>query len=193
MLLVLVAATGARAADNTDSPRITIGGVVYTDVRDPVRTGLSGVTVQVRGDQGVYEAVTGSVIGLWKMDVPLGTYTVTPGKSGYVMEHLVGGWCDGQRAITIEVNPKNRAANQSIQFLAIYWPEPNTPTVAETPAEAPPASTAAPRAERTGGGCAAVPGHRGDIGGFFAPYAACVCALWAASHVEAHQRRRRRE
>ncbi len=128
MLLTLMVGAATRAADNASNPPITIGGVIYLDVHDPIRTGLQGVAVQVQGDQGHFEAVTAGILGLWKMDVPPGSYTVTPAKSGYSMEHLVRGWCDGQRFITIEVNPKNLAANQSIQFLAVYWPEPNAPT-----------------------------------------------------------------
>jgi hypothetical protein len=110
------------------------------------------------------------------------------------MEHLVRGWCDGQRAITIEANPKNLAANQSIQFLAVYWPEPNAPTVAAAPAPAPPASVETPPPQRTGGGCAAAPGRRGDAGAFFAPYAACVGGLLITSRIRVrkHHRWRRR-
>jgi hypothetical protein len=191
VLFVLVAGSGAAAAENANSPTLTIGGVVYTDVRDPVRTGLQGVIVQVQGDKGNFEAVTAGVIGLWKMDVPQGTYTVTPKKAGYQMEHLVRGWCDGQRAITIEVNRKNLPADQSIQFLAVYWPEPNMPKVAEKPVEAPapvpkvPAE--APRTERTGGGCAAAPERRGDAGAFFAPYVACVAGLLIPGRLRARR------
>ncbi len=139
MLLTLMVGAATRAADNASNPPITIGGVIYLDVHDPIHTGLQGVAVQVQGDQGHFEAVTAGILGLWKMDVPPGSYTVTPAKSGYSMEHLVRGWCDGQRFITIEVNPKNLAANQSIQFLAVYWPEPNAPTATAAPAPTPPA------------------------------------------------------
>jgi hypothetical protein len=124
------------------------------------------------------------------MDVPPGTYTVTPAKSGYSMEHLVRGWCDGQRSITIEANPKNLAANQSIQFLAVYWPEPNAPTVAAAPAPAPPASVETPPPQPTGGGCAAAPGRRGDAGAFFAPYAACVGGLLITSRIRVRKHHR---
>jgi hypothetical protein len=208
MLLTLMAGAAARGADNASSSPITIGGVVYMDVHDPIRTGLQGVAVQVQGDQGHFEAVTAGILGLWKMDVPPGTYTVTPAKSGYSMEHLVRGWCDGQRSITIEANPKNLAANQSIQFLAVYWPEPNAPTATNQervegvplsqrgqdardtaqPAPAPPASVETPPPQRTGGGCAAAPGRRGDAGAFFAPYAACVGGLLITSRIRVSKR-----
>ncbi len=211
MLLAVVAGTNARAADNSNNPRMTIGGVIYTDVKDPMRTGLPGVTVKVHGDKGDYEAVTGGLIGLWKMDVPQGTYVVTPGKPGYLMQHLVAGWCDDQRAITIEVNRKNLAANQSIQFLAVHWPEPNTPIAASpaagpnTPAAAsappaapnmPAASTPAPApvrgTERTGGGCATARGRQSTAADFFAPYTACFCLLLVTRRVDTRRRRRRR-
>jgi hypothetical protein len=201
ILLALGAGAGAQGAAKADNPPLTIGGVVYTDVRDPVRTGLQGVTVQVRGDQGNYEAITGGVIGLWKMDVPQGTYTITCTKSGYALEHLVRGWCDGQHSITIDVNPKNLAANQSIQFLAIFWPQPSAPTTAQAPrapaeapqttVEMPQTAVETPKPQRSGGGCAAAPGRRGDAGAFLAPYAAGVCALWATGSLDARRHRRR--
>ena len=220
MLLTLMVGAATRAADNASNPPITIGGVIYLDVHDPIRTGLQGVAVQVQGDQGHFEAVTAGILGLWKMDVPPGSYTVTPAKSGYSMEHLVRGWCDGQRFITIEVNPKNLAANQSIQFLAVYWPEPNAPTATTQelvegvppsqrgqdardtaqPAPAPPAlvetqdfaSLREAPPQRTGGGCAAAPGRRGDAGAFFAPYAACVGGLLITSRIRVRKHRHSR-
>lgn len=188
---------GVRGAGKADSSRLTIGGVVYTDVRNPVYSGAAGVAVEVQGEHSRYEAVTAGVLGLWKMEVPPGAYTVTPRKAGYALEHVVRGWCDGQHALTIEVSPRNLAANQSIQFLAIYWPDPNAPAasaVAATPAEtAPAAHPATPRAERTGGGCAVAPGRRGDIGGSCFSGLACVGGFWITGRRAAARRSHRRK
>ena len=52
------------------------------------------------------------------MDVPPGTYTVTPSKPSYVMEYLVRGWSDGQRSIAIEVNPKNYVSRKDTRISA---------------------------------------------------------------------------
>jgi len=209
LLFMLVAANGAGAAEKPGMPLITIGGVIYTDVKDPMRTGLPGVTVKVRGAQGEYTAVTGGLIGLWKMDVPLGTYTVTPKKSNYLLQHLVAGWCDDQRWITIEVKRETLAANQSIQFLAIPWPDSEMPPAKPEPTTEPrlttePAATAssaittsagAPtRGDRApGGGCAAARGHRAKARDFFAPYVACVSVLLTTNRLDARKHRPQRK
>jgi hypothetical protein len=96
----------------------TIGGTIYTDPDNPLTSGLEGVTVTVSGSQGTFEATTSGAQGLWQMDVPEGTYTVTPSKSGYGFEHIVSGQSDGLDSITIVVNLANQTQNQSIQFLA---------------------------------------------------------------------------
>ena len=121
--LLPTTAVKANATDNAPGSKITIGGVVFTDLEDPVRSGVQGVTVTIEGDNGRFEATTGGIIGLWKVDVPQGTYTVTPKKKDYLIEHSTGVASDGKRSITIEVMPENMAANQSICFLAMVWPE----------------------------------------------------------------------
>ena len=178
-LIAFVVAASAYGGDAPGNSIITIGGVVYTDTQDPLRSGVAGVAVTVQGENGLFEATTAGILGLWKMDVPVGTYTVTPSKKDYVMQHLVGMWCDGERSITIEVNRKNLAANQSIQFLAVSWPEP-------TPEPQP--ATPAPRNEATGGGCAATRGRSGRAGDFFTPYVACLSVLSIRSRIGSRRR-----
>ena len=65
IFVLLFTASALHSAKASDKTTITIGGVVYTNMRDPVRTGLADVTVKVQGDKGDYEAVTGGIIGLW--------------------------------------------------------------------------------------------------------------------------------
>ena len=55
--------------------------------------------------------------GLWDVNVPQGTYTITPSKLGYNFQHVIDGTPDGQTSITINVNQANEAENQNIQFL----------------------------------------------------------------------------
>jgi len=54
------------------------------------------------------------------------------GKPGYVIEHLVGPGCDGQRPTVIEVAPDHPPANQGIRFLAIQWPAEDAAAVEAT-------------------------------------------------------------
>ena len=103
----------------TEPRTFTIGGAAFTDLNNPLTSGLEGVTVTVSGANGTYAGTTSSGTGLWQIaDVNVGDYTVTPSKSGWQFQHLVGGVPDGQASIVIDVNEANLAANQSIQFLA---------------------------------------------------------------------------
>ena len=101
----------------------TIGGAVYTDLGNPLASGLEGVTVIVACDPNTYQATTFGLQGLWFIeDVPCGSCMVTPSLAGYTFQHVVGGVPDGQPSATIDVNEENQAANQSIQFLATTAP-----------------------------------------------------------------------
>lgn len=173
-------AISAAAASCGAEPEITIGGVVFTDVQDPMRSGLEGVTVTINGEAGTFRATTSGLIGLWKVDVPEGMYTVTPRKKDYVIEHLVGAASDGQRSITIEVTPRNLAPNQSIRFLAVEWRE----------EEAVPVEIRDTR--QSGGGCAVLRGGQSRIVDFAVPYVACVGALLVAMRVDLVRKSRRK-
>jgi len=99
----------------------TIGGAIYTDLGNPLTTGLEGVTVTATGTGGTFTATTATAQGLWVItDVPEGTYTVIPCMAGKKFEHIVGGVSDGRGSIeiTVDSTPANRQVNQSIQFLA---------------------------------------------------------------------------
>jgi hypothetical protein len=98
----------------------TIGGAIYTDLADPLRTGLESVTVTVDGDNVNFVTSTRAEQGLWWIDdVPEGTYTVTPALAGYCFEHVLRGLPHGQFSITITVDDRHIPENQSIQFLAL--------------------------------------------------------------------------
>jgi N-acetylneuraminic acid mutarotase len=97
-----------------------VGGVIYTDLANPLLSGLEGVSVTLIGDGGTFGATTNGTQGLWQLEnIPEGTYTVTPSKVSWHFEHIAGGVSDGQASIIITVDEANEAANQSIQFLAI--------------------------------------------------------------------------
>jgi hypothetical protein len=118
------AATGslnnlAELAQVQDALLYTVGGAVYTDPNDPAGGGLADVNVAVIGPGGTFDASTEGAQGLWQIaDVPEGTYTVTPRRTGYVFQHVSGGTPDGQSSIIVDVNEANQVAIQSIQFLA---------------------------------------------------------------------------
>ena len=110
--------TGGPPPRGVSSETFTIGGQVYLDPDNPMLSGLEDVVIIA----GASETVTSSspLPGLWQIDdLPEGTYTVTPSKSGFTFEHVQNGTPSGQGSFTIEVNVENQAANQSIQFLAI--------------------------------------------------------------------------
>jgi hypothetical protein len=178
-LVTVILVSGAKKPGSTE-PAITIGGVIFTDMHDPLRSGIEGVTVTLKGERGHFQVQTGGLIGLWKLDVPPGTYLVTPGKPGYIMEHISYGGSDGQRSITIEVNQENLAANQSIQFLAIESPEANIPTAQSR------------EVGHTGGGCAMASGRQERAGNFFAPYVACLLVLFVMTRADTRKQHKGR-
>lgn len=209
-LISLIAASCLHAAAGSGDKPLTIGGVVYTDLQDPMQSGLAGVTVTIQGDKGAFIATTGGSLGLWKVDVPQGTYTVTPQKKDYVMQHLIGGWCDGESSTRIAVKPANLAAIQSIQFLAIDWPEqtadsqqaivasepasvapksgPQLQQAAPIPEPEQPQATAPSKTGRTGGGCATTRERNGKAIDFFTPYVAGVSILLVQSRRDRYRR-----
>jgi hypothetical protein len=111
-----VIATAAAPSPGTE----TIGGAVYTDLANPLSSGIAGVRITATGTGGTFTATTAGAQGLWQIDqVPAGTYTVTPSRSGKTFAHVTGSASDGHTSIQITVDADHRAANQSIQFLAL--------------------------------------------------------------------------
>lgn len=108
-----------RASTYDANSVFTIGGAVYTDANNPAASGLEGVRLTLSGGLATYTAETSGSAGLWQIkDVPEGTYTLTPSRSGYAFEHVSAGIPDGQASIGVEVNEAQELANQDIQFLA---------------------------------------------------------------------------
>ncbi len=100
----------------------TIGGQVFTDLENPMFSGLPGVTVTVDGDGGYFvtETVASPVPGLWEIaDVPQGDYLVYLEEPGYCFWHFFEGSVGGPPPLAILVNEENQAENQSILFWAV--------------------------------------------------------------------------
>jgi len=101
----------------------TIGGSIYTNLDDPIGSGLPGVPVSVQCEHGfAAQAVTvaAPAPGLWRVDgVPEDTCIVTPSFQGFCFQHVARGESDCMDTITIVVNASNQRQNQSIQFLAV--------------------------------------------------------------------------
>lgn len=118
----LVILTGCLPSHTqTAGSSFTIGGAIYKDLKNPMQSGVQGVTVEVAGKNGTFTATTAGFFGIWKInDVPEGVYTITPSMAGKNFEHVVRGKLDGQSSITITVNASNQAANQSI----LFWQNP---------------------------------------------------------------------
>lgn len=112
------------AADPVLGVERKIGGAIYKDVdeADVLSSGEANVTVTIAGTgdtSGTYTATTSGSQGLWDVNVPEGTYTVTPTpKTGKKVWHMVNGQPDLETSVDITVNEANLAANQSIQFLS---------------------------------------------------------------------------
>jgi hypothetical protein len=99
----------------------TIGGAIYTDLNNPLTSGLEDVTVMLTGPGGPFSTTTAGQ-GLWQIgNVPLSSapHTVTPFKEGWTFKHVVNGDPSGQGSVQITVDEANRSYNQSIQFLAL--------------------------------------------------------------------------
>jgi|GEM_PF-6427414 len=135
---------GGRTERRTDGT-FTIGGAVYTDLNDPLASGLEGIRIRVtqlnatpstgdtaarsplRSDSTEFTApgyqptwlTSSGTWGLWQVDgLRPGWYAVTAGAPGYTLEHQQGDGGTAKKTVKILVGPATEAANQSIQFLA---------------------------------------------------------------------------
>ena len=100
-----------------------IGGAVYSDLENPLATGVPGVTVTVTGAGAECSAVTQPFTGLWVIqDVPGGPYHVEPAyaDTDWIFRRVLQRNVLDHPYADIEVNQANQARNQSIQFLAIH-------------------------------------------------------------------------
>ena len=118
LALVTVVVVGLFAPRAGAQP-FAVGGSIYTDVANPLTTGLAGVAVEVDGVGGTFNAVTGSGTGVWFVtDVPVGSYTVTPTLEGWCFNHVELGIVGEPSPITITVDVDHQSENLSLQFLA---------------------------------------------------------------------------
>lgn len=114
-----VAAVGVASVPQALAQTYTVGGAVYTDLANPLTSGLPGVTVTVDGNGGTFEGVTSGGSGVWFVtEVPEGTYTVTPTLDGWCFNHVQSGVGDPRPPIIIVVDADHQGENLSIQFLA---------------------------------------------------------------------------
>lgn len=97
----------------------TVGGAVYTDLIDPLNTGLEGVEVCVEcGDEFIACGITAGSWGGWDVPgVPAGSCTVTPNAEGWCFSHVVEGAIGEPAPITIIVDENHIGENLSLQFL----------------------------------------------------------------------------
>jgi hypothetical protein len=103
-------------------PTFTIGGQVFTDIDNPLFSGLADVTVTVDGDGGqfVTSTLSSPVPGLWEITaVPLGEYTVDVEFGGFCFWHFVDGSPIAHPPVAITVDTEHQAPNQSILFWAV--------------------------------------------------------------------------
>jgi hypothetical protein len=128
----------------------TVGGAVYSDLADPLGSGLADVTITVgrlldasveaepagneKGQRDIAPAPASQArvlllqrtrshgdMGLWQIDnLPPGRYVVTASRQGYQFDHLEAGVVVPGGRMEIVVGPETEATNESIQFLA--WP-----------------------------------------------------------------------
>ncbi len=97
----------------------TIGGAVYTDIGDPLTSGLVGVEVCVAcfGGFSACDVTEGSWGGWDVSGVPDGSCTVTLNAEGWCFSHVVQGVIGEPAPITITVDEDHLEENLSIQFL----------------------------------------------------------------------------
>lgn len=98
----------------------TVGGAVYTDLGNPLTSGLEGVEVCVECDGGFIGcAITAGAWGGWQISgVPANMCMVTPQIEGWCFRHVVSGQIGELPPLTIRVDNLHFAENLSIQFLA---------------------------------------------------------------------------
>ena len=108
------------AASAAGGELFTVGGAVYTELGNPLTSGLEGVEVCVDCDGGFSAcAVTAGAWGGWQISgVPSDTCTVTPHKEGWCFRHVVSGEIAELPPLTILVDLPHFAEILSIQFLA---------------------------------------------------------------------------
>ncbi len=108
------------AASAVGEEPFTVGGAVYTELGNPLTSGLVGVEVCVDCDGGFIAcAVTADPWGGWQISgVPSDNCTVTPRKEGWCFRHVVSGEIAELPPLTIMVDDLHIAENMSIQFLA---------------------------------------------------------------------------
>jgi hypothetical protein len=117
--------TGPGGADNGST--FTIGGTIFTNLNDPLGSGVADVPVSLRLLDGtlVNTVYTQPPYGLWVMqNVPAGTYSLVPCRTGNLFRRVLPGPEIGPFApITIIVNEEHREENQNLFFLAVGAPE----------------------------------------------------------------------
>ncbi|MCK4660483.1 MAG: hypothetical protein KAV82_13255 [Phycisphaerae bacterium] len=133
-------------ADKRADGTFTIGGAVYTDLDNPLGSGLEGVRIRVMRlkpaaspteivahaalmpDHVAFTApahqpawrTTSGTWGLWRIDgLQPGWYVVAVGEPSRVLKHIQDGVGAGKGRVRILVSPATEAENQSIQFFAI--------------------------------------------------------------------------
>lgn len=118
--LVACAVFGTMQVSGASAQTFMVGGAIYTDLSNPLTSGLTGVTVTVAGTGGIFTTATiGGGQGLWWIaNVPEGSYTVDATLTGYCFEHVVSRVPGAAPPIAITVDVAHQAENQSIQFLA---------------------------------------------------------------------------
>ncbi len=120
ILLTCVTALGSNlAVTQALAGGFTVGGAVYTDVDNPLTSGIAGVEVCVSCTGFEECTTTAGGLGLWSVaDVPEGTCSVSAALDGYCLNAVSGGRVGDPPPISIDVTAANQAANLSIQFLA---------------------------------------------------------------------------
>jgi len=93
------------------SAGFTVGGAIFTDVRDPIATGLADVVVEliaVSDPNARFQTTSSEDFGLWRIDgVPEGAYRV-------IYDAGRGSDMAVKDGLVIEVSAENEAANQSL-------------------------------------------------------------------------------
>ncbi|MCZ6654669.1 MAG: hypothetical protein O7D91_16780 [Planctomycetota bacterium] len=97
----------------------TVGGSVYTDLGEPLTSGLEGVTVCVSCDFGFNVCdITAGAWGGWDVSgVPADSCTVTLMLPGWCFSHVEGGEIGIPAPIAIAVDEAHQGQNLSLQFL----------------------------------------------------------------------------
>ncbi len=99
-----------------------VEGIVYSNIENPLFSGIGGVTIQLDGANGTFSTISDgnetTVPGLWSIsDVPAGLYELSAAQDGFCFQLTLLGEIQTGAVIPIEVSGDNQSVNRNLFIL----------------------------------------------------------------------------